>query len=200
MLVKKFLGKDENSKFVSKLLDNLIFKFEYKWKIDVLEIRPGPENLIMEENRAKLFLDMKNPFILNHDEKASSVIIMSGLERIMIRKIFGQIPKYLEDLLVLREIVKKGHDDKLYYYSYISLMEYRPHVVEEFSDFLEMSLFWLCFAEKDEYNTESLQNIIASFKYNRDFEKKTKTLFKLLSKDLWDKKNLEKAVKAYEKL
>jgi hypothetical protein len=107
-----------------------------------------------------------------------------------------KIPDFLMEIMSNREIIRKGHEKDLFYYCYLFLIQYEPHVIKELSTFLKINIPWLSFFSLDNYDSLFLKKLIDRFKYTKGFESMTRDLF-LAAKGNLTKGSLEKAIEAY---
>ena len=198
-IVKKFIKHDEKSALVSRIFDEclLISDSQFLDRIDFYLGKEEKINLIL--SNAYISLDYNNPFIQSKDERAIRIIILNKLLHLNFRRSYN-LSYPIEDILVNREIIKRGYGDDLFYYYYLFLLEYKTQRIKEMEFFLKINTTWLSFFPSDNYYSAFLRKMINSFKYRKQFVNKTKKLFLALKKDLLKDKNLEKAMFLYNEL
>ena len=124
------------------------------------------------------------------DEKGIEIMIRRELMRMMFK---FSLPRPIEDVIIGRELVKRGYgDDLLYmYYNMVARSSVKNAV-----DYVEISLPWIIFHGYDDYNSDIMKKLAS--KVSKKKFPETKKFFDALC-DL-SQKTLAKAVDEYEKV
>jgi len=195
-IIKKIIYDNRKTNVVSKIFDEILKEVAYFLKFDTIKLEFKNEfKSEIEGNNALIYLDYKNDFIQNSDEKAIRFLILKQFFYIFVtRKIDKKLPKFIEDLMIGREILKNGYSKELSYFYYAALTNTK---IRSKNDILYANLPWLIFYKTDNFNYDLFKK--AASKITEDYaDQNLKNLTKLLKKDLWTEKNLQKAIKFYE--
>ncbi len=189
-IVKNYV-RDANTEAVSKIFDRLITTSEIHLPLDRLElhIRDASVSLI-EENGGVICLDYNNPMILDRDQRGIKILIMHELFRLMFKY---DLPRDIEDVIIGREMIRRGFGEELCYLYYNSILKSRA---ETRQDYIRLSLPWIIFVKDDKFNSELFKKL-ASKLCKRKFGECRK-LFDILI-DL-SEKNMQEAVSEYNSL
>jgi hypothetical protein len=185
-ILKSFPVRDEKTKLVSRVFDEIIVVLGYPWKFDKIELHVRDEDkTLIEGNRCIAVLDYGDMFIQQMDAKGIRIIITRALFKAIIQEANGRLPEMLEDLVVNREMIRKGFGDDLAYYYY------QKNMASVLSN-REKQVAWLSFYIDDKYNAE----------FFRSFDRSGATgnvqrLLNCLKKDLNNKGNLNDALRIY---
>jgi hypothetical protein len=196
-IIKKIIYNNRKTDVVSKIFDEILKEVAYFLKFDSITLEFKNEfKSEIESNNASIYLDYKNVFIQNSDEKAIRFLILKQFFYLSItRKIDKKLPKFIEDLIVGREMLKNGYSKELSYFYYAYLVNSQK--IKNKSDILYANLPWLIFYKADIFNYNLFKK--AAAKITEEYEDQNlKNLTNLLKKDLWSEKNLQKAIKFYE--
>ena len=190
-IVKKY-EKDETTLIVSKLFDMMIKRNLYPMPFDRLELHIRDYNVtVVEDNKAIICINYNNPLVQEKDMRGIKTVIRHELVRLMLGI---NLPKPIEDVIVGREMIKRGMEDELFYMYYIYMM--RTVYSNRIEDYIKINLPWIIFHGYDDYNSSVLKNLAGALFKNKMPE--THRLFDILI-HLSDR-NLKEAKKEYKKL
>lgn len=143
------------------------------------------DSVRIDDNCAIISIDASNAFVEENDEKAVKIMILRGILKAVLKK-NGELPEIMEDIIVNRKIIQRGLGEELFYFYYILLTQKR-------FDAFTANVPWLSFACHDNYNSQFLRQ------FAKD-DAKMKTLFETLKKDLTNRRNLDAALKEYNRM
>jgi hypothetical protein len=190
-VVKKF-DRDERTELVSRVFDQALMKNDYPLPFNRLEFHIRDRDVtLFEEDMALICIDYNNPFILEMDERGIAILIRHELFRLTLRLTF---PRLIEDVIVGKELIKRGFGDEIFYMYYNLLMKSKHE--EKVHSFIRASVPWTIFYGLDNYNSKFLKDLVSKL-YKRKFPE-TKKLFLVLCK--LSGNNMRGAVKEYESL
>lgn len=199
-VIKKLVKHDKKTELVSETFDECLmilnpyflsridFSLEFKDKLDLIF------------SNACLSLNYNNPFIQNKDKKAIRILILQKLLCLIFRRGYKSMPELIEEVVINREIIRKGYGNDLFYYYYLFLLEYETHIINTMDIFLKVNVPWLSFSGLDDYYADFFKEMVNRFKQKKEFEVKTKELFLALEKNLLKNENLDKAIAIYNQL
>lgn len=193
-IIKKFIYSNKITGIVSRIFDDAVKEIApfLKFNTITLELK-NDFNSKMADNSATVYLDYTNDFIQNTDEKAIRFFILREFFKIFVKKKNGiNIPEFVEELIVNREMVKNGYANEVSYF-YYAILARKPKIKSK-EDFLYINLPWLIFYEKDEFYCSFFKKLSTKLvkKYNNPYAAK---VLNTLKKNLWDRKNLENAAR-----
>lgn len=194
-VIKHFIERDERSDFVSHIFDSVLAEFKYPWKYDCLEL------YVRDENKAKsdafsgiVVVDYNHPFVVEKDEKGVRAIILSNFFRLLVQRMYGRLPKTIEDIITYKQMAKK-YPDLLEYIAYNDLLTRR---VRNLNSFITANSYWLAFKGIDNYSSEMLRKMVPEAK--KEYILVTRKVFSALEKNLSSKENIQKAVQAIREI
>ncbi len=200
MRVIKKSSDEETAKLVYPLFDAILGELYLENFFDEVELFLGNKDKVFAgKNKLVISLDCRNDFIQSRDKKATRAILLHQIFHGVSGKYLKGMPHFIEDIIINKEMIKRGYGDDLIYYYYLYLMGHGA-TVADLEDFLNVNVPWLSFHSLDEYNSDFLKKIIARFRDKKRFEKSSKELFSALQKNLWKRTNQKTAVNAYKKL
>lgn len=189
-IVKKFV-RDENTELVSHIFNKVITSQDYHLPFEALELNIGDSDISsVEDCTAAICLDHNNPFVVEKDRKGLDIIIRRELFRLMFKM---DVPKAIEDVIIDRELVKRGFGNDIFYMHYTYVMKSR---VSSLDDFIQVNLPWIAFHGYDKHDSEFLKKLVAKISKKKFPE--TRKFFNLLCS--LSPSNLRAAVEEYSKL
>lgn len=188
MYVTKIFEKNSRTRLVSRVFDSLLVRGSYTFDSIELHVRDKTVSSI-EDGKAVICIDYNHPFVLEGDVRGIRMLLQHELFRLMFK---FDLPKDIEDVIIGREMLKRGMGDELFYLYYNDVLRMQPVTVE---DYIRLNLPWIILAKHDPYNSELLKKQAA-----KNCKKKfgCRKLFDLLL-DLSEKR-IEKAVEEYDML
>lgn len=204
-VVKRAITDDRKTRIMFDIFDSIITRLEYPWKMERIEFLINDKNSVfVGENMARITTNYNDNIIEDMDKKAMFAMILHGLYHIIIRDKYrlsdleAQIPHFVEDVITNREMIKHGHDDFVFYLSYLYLI--RKKHVADIEDYLDINVPWLSFYKLDEYNSKYLKELLVKIKDKEKFKDDSEKLIDLLKKDITKESELNHALNAYEVL
>lgn len=189
-IIKKF-PKGEQGEFVSKLFDRIITKGDYHLPFEQLEFHLRDSDISkVDDEKAVICIDYNNPLILEKDQRGVNTLIRHELFRLMFKM---NLPQVIEDVIIGREMIKRGFGDDLFYIYYSRILKMNVSNIE---DYIKINLPWIIFHEQDKYNSEMLKKIAGKVSKKRYSE--TKKLFDVLCG--LSPKNVHEAARIYERI
>jgi len=189
-VIKKF-PSDERGEFVSRAFDRIITKGDYHLPFEQIEFHLRDSSISrVDDEKAFICMDYSNPLILEKDLRGVNTLIHHELFRLMFKM---NLPRLIEDVVIGREMIKRGMGDDLFYMYYNHVLKMKVNSLE---GYLQINLPWIIFHEQDKYNSEMLKNLA-----DRACKKKypaAKKLFDVLCG--LSPKNIHEAAKLYEKI
>lgn len=152
-IVKKFV-RDNKTEFASGIFDRIIASHDYPLPFERIEFHIRDSDItVADSSSALICISYNNPFVLEKDAKGLSIIIRHELFRLMFKT---SLPRIIEDVIVGRELVKRGFgDDLLYmYYNYMASMR-----VDSNESYVKLNMPWIIFKGYDNYNSELLKHL-----------------------------------------
>src|SRR3989338_2045666 len=187
MHVTKVYERDLRTQLVSEIFDMLLVSDSYPFESIELHVRDMNASSI-EDGKAVICVDYNDPFVPERDVKGIRTLLAHELLRLMFK---FDVPRDIEDVMIGREMVRRGLGEDLCYLYYNRLLQSRPETVEAY---IRANLPWIIFAGHDKYNSELLKKL-ASKVCKKKFA--CKRLFDFLL-DL-SQKNLREAVEEYKR-
>ncbi|MBI2971087.1 MAG: hypothetical protein HYY37_01565 [Candidatus Aenigmarchaeota archaeon] len=195
-LRKSFHLHDERARVFSRIVDTVIPSFTYL-NFNGISISLCEKDAIeLSDDAAKIHVNYYRREILEKDERAISIVLISSLLKAELRKVM-QAPAPVEDVFVSRKIAKT-HQQDLFYYWYLSLLYHQPKIAT-MEAFIGINIPWLSFYGIDDYDAEFLMNMVSRFSYPVSYEAQAKELFVLLSGRL-SLREVAAATSAYERV
>ncbi len=190
-IVKKHEG-DEASLIVSKVFDMIIKRHPYPIAFSTIELHVRDCDVtIREGDKAIICIDHKNPLVMDKDVKGIKTIVQHELMRLMLSL---DMPKPVEDVMVGREMIKRGMGDELFYMYYNYLM--RIPCTGELKDYVGANIPWIIFHGYDDYNSSVLKSLAHAL-INERFEEANR-LFDILIH--LSEKNMKNAAREFESI
>ncbi len=190
MRLVKVFAKDDKAEFVSKIFGELLTSTDLHLPFDRIEFHVRDSDVtLIKDSTALVCINYNNPLVVEKDYKGVRTLLMRELFRLMFK---FNIPRLVEDVIVGREMIKRGFGDDLCYMYYNYLLTMQPETIE---DYIHANLPWIIFRGYDNYNSELFKKLAAKvckkkYQCNR--------LFDLLVN--LSQKNLFLVVKEYKKL
>jgi len=175
-IVKKI---DNKNGAVSVIFDKVIASYSFSLPFDVIELHlRDVDTTIVEDKKAVICLDANNPLIVENDVRAIKTLIMRELFRLSFSPYF---PRTVGDVLVGREMIKRGLGDDLFYTYYNIMM--KTKYGQTSNDYIKANLPWIIFRGFDNYNSSFLKELAEKLtKKNREADK----LLNMLCHDKFD--------------
>jgi|GEM_PF-3997591 len=192
-IVKKFYSRDPETVLVSRIFDEAIRKSTVPLNFSFLEVELGPGETSVNEDNAKVSIDTGSPLLLEKDRRLARVIVTHELFRLVARKMVDNVPRFIEDVVTGREMVRAGYADDLSYLYFIRMMK-NEKLAD--ADALSLNLPWLVFWKTDSFYYDLFRSISKRVAAGE----KASRLFNTMKGNLLDKSILENAVKLYKGL
>jgi hypothetical protein len=194
-IIKKLYERSSKTLFVSKVFDSVITRTELPMNFESLELSIGYGLTGIKDNAAKIGIDADDPLLKDNDARAVRILITFELFRLVVRRqLEKHIPRLIEDVIISRDMIRRGFVNDLSYIFYIFLSTQR---ITDIKDYIKFNLPWIIFKNHDNYYHELFYNYAKS-RPRADYDVRTRDLFKALAKDLWDMNNLNECIKRYE--
>ena len=187
-VIKRF-PSGEHGRLVSRVFDEALVSSGVKLNYDSIELELRDRDVsLVKDYTATICLDYNNPLVLDMDEKGIGIIIRRELFRLMFK---FNLPRPVEDVIIGRELVKRGFGDDLLYMYYNIVMRSRP---KNISDYIAVNIPWIIFRGYDDYNSDLMKKLAGKV-CSKKFPE-TKKLFDMLCN--LSQKNMTAAGKEYE--
>ncbi len=191
-VVKKLCTKNEKTLFISKVFDDVITRTEFPLNFDYIELNVGYGATVVEDDRIVIGVDINDPLLMNMDSRVVKMLLTFELFRVYVRKMLKiEVPRFIEDVIVGKEIVRKGLANDISYIFYILAM---TQSVTDIKSFIRANIPWLVFKGEDKFYHKLFHDYARS---ETKYRIRTKELFAALEKDLWDLKNLKNCIQLY---
>lgn len=195
-IIKRMYSGDQKSVLLSSMFNKVIREIDIPLPFDYLEFKIGYPFSVVEENRASFGIAADDKMMEENDQRMAMVLIKFELYRLFVRNVITRkIPGIIEDVVVARAMIERGHSDDLVYLFYTYMM--RNRVVDHVS-FLKYNMPWIVFSGYDLFYHDLFYQLARS-RRRLSYEHKAKHLIKALCKDLMDFENLKTAINEYEK-
>ena len=199
-IVKKSSKKFKKTKLISDVFNSILGEMALEKFFDKIEISIEEKDDSNINNRnAKISLDYRNPFIQNSDRRAIKILILHQIFHAITRQYVKPMPHVVEDVIINKELIKRGYGDDLLYFYYIYLVNHHKGV-NNIEDFLHINVPWISFFSLDDYNSAFLKRIINKFENTKKFQKQSKKLVSVMKKDLLKEGNQKIAINAYKNI
>ena len=187
-VVKRF-PSGEHGQLVSRVFDEALVSSGVKLNYNSIELELRDRDVsLVKDYTATICLDYNNPLVLDMDEKGIGIIIRRELFRLMFK---FNLPRPVEDVIIGRELVKRGFGDDLLYMYYNIVMRSMP---KNISDYIAVNIPWIIFRGYDDYNSDLMKKLAGKV-CSKKFPE-TKKLFDMLCN--LSQKNMTAAGKEYE--
>lgn len=151
MQVAKIFERDPRTELVSRIFDEVITgAFHLPFDRIELHIRDKTISLV-DGASATVCLDYNNPFILERDARGIRILLLRELFRLMFK---FDLPAEIEDIMIGREMIKRGYGEGLCYMYYNMLLSGE-------ADPIRVNLPWIIFFKDDKYNSELFKKLAA---------------------------------------
>ena len=149
---------DGKTRFTFSVFDNTVMNFAHLIPYDSIKFIIGREDKT-EKTEAGLLMaiDCHNRFIMEKDEKAIRIIILENIIRLSLGK---SLPKFIENVIVYRTMIKEGLGDDFLCYCFSLLAMREKMINESLDDFLEANSLWISFCGRDNYSSLMLKDIV----------------------------------------
>lgn len=192
-VIKKLYNKDERTLLASRFFDDVIKRIDLPMRFDTLEFSFGYGSTFVDDSIASVGMDMDDP-LLDYDERIIKTMIRMELFRAFYRKTSEkQVPRAVEDVMIAREMIRRGYAEDLVYMFYNFMLSHR---IKDAKDFLRFNLPWIIFRGHDNYYSDLFLDMAKS-RVRKRYEAKAKQLMDALAANLSVSGNLEKATKLY---
>lgn len=199
-IIKRSTKNTEQARTVSNTFNTVLVEVPLEKFFDKIELNIGAkEGVFIEKRSAKILLDHKNRYIQNSDRKAIKILILHQLFHAITRQYMKKLPHVIEDVIINKDLIKRGYGDDLLYFYYIHMVNHPKHI-ENIEDFLELNIPWLSFFSLDSYNSEFLKKMTTRFEGIKKFESQSKKLFSVMKKDMLNQRNQKIAINAYKNI
>jgi len=189
MIIAKKFSRDDRTEFVSEIFDKLV-RSDLHLPFDRIELNIRDTTVsVVEDQSAVVCIDYNSPVVAEKDRRGTTMLIYRELFRLMFK---FDTPKIVEDVIIDKELVKRGFGDDLFYLYYITMMNKR-HVT--LKDHIELNLPWIVFNKNDKYNSDFMKRLAKKLSVKRP---ECQKLFNLLLNV--PEKDVEKAVEEYKRL
>lgn len=189
-LVKKF-ERDDRTELVSRIFDKVITQTDCHLPFGCIEFHVRDSDVsIIEDGTAVICVNYNNPLVLEKDQKGIDILLRHELFRLMFKM---SLPRMVEDVIVAREMIKRGYGNDIFYMYYNYAMKTRVNSAE---DYMKVNLPWIIFHGYDKHDSEFLK-ALAKKLCKKKFPE-TKKFVDLLCN--LSPKNLSEAVKECEGL
>jgi len=193
-ILKQIDKENELATLASKLFDKLVVKPAVPLNFDYLEF-----NLVghtsAEENKIRIGIDIDDPILADKDRRTIRILITFEMFRIFVRRMLEKdIPVDVEDVIIAREMIKRGYIDDIAYLFYIYAAKSE---VFDIKSSLKFHLIAKTFVSYDEFYTKFF-NDIANKKSKHEMDLTVRLFLQVIERDLLDDKNLNKAIELYE--
>ncbi|KHO47436.1 MAG: hypothetical protein QT00_C0002G0088 [archaeon GW2011_AR5] len=188
MHVTKIYEKDAGTRLVSDIFDNILVNGDFKFESIELHVRDKAVSFIDDE-KAVICLDYNDPFIREMDARGIRILLVHELFRLTFK---FDVPKHVEDVIIGREMLRRGYGDELLYLYYNRLLQGGYEGIE---GCVRANLPWIIFSKHDKYDSELLKKQAAKI-CGKKFD--CRRLFDVLV-DL-SQKTIPKAAEEYTKL
>jgi hypothetical protein len=198
-IVKKSDIGDEKARMVFDIFDKILMKLGYPWKYDVLGLAINEKtSVFVADSKITITLDYNDSLIQEMDKKGIASLILHSLYHVITKDKYNlaEMPHFIEDVLINREMIKDGYDDYVFYSSYLFLL--RKKHVSSLEDYLMVNIPWLSFHGMNDYNSEFLKNMLLRIKNMEHYRDRARKLIDVMKKDLTADKNINYATNAYE--
>ncbi len=152
-IVKKFF-RDDKTELVSKIFDEVLIEADLHLPFEKVEmhVRDKTASFVSGED-AVVSINYNDPLILEKDRKGIRTVLLRELFRLMFK---FDLPQPIEDVIIGRELIKRGFGDDLcyMYYNYIVMSK-----AEALEDYININLPWIIFCKDDRYNSELFKQI-----------------------------------------
>jgi len=188
MHVTKIYEKDAGTRLVSGIFDSILVNGVFKFESIELHVRDKAVSFI-DDSKAVICLDYNDPFIREMDARGIGILLAHELFRLTFK---FDVPKQIEDVIIGREMLKRGYGNELFYLYYNRLLQGGHEGIE---GCVRANLPWIIFSKHDKYDSELLKKQAAKI-CGKKFD--CRRLFDVLV-DL-SQKTIPKAVEEYAKL
>ena len=189
MLVVKKFYRDDRTELVSDVFDSLICSSEFHLPFDKIELTIRDTNIALVDNyNAVVCVDYNNPLVMEKDYRGVKILLMHELFRLMFKM---NLPKIIEDVIIGRELIKRGFGDELFYMYYNCVMKTSP--TED--NYIKIRLPWAIFHNYDKYNSEFFRELASKMCKTRPDARRFLDILCNLSE-----KNIKEAVKECKKI
>jgi len=193
MRVLKFAYRnDAASKCISEAFDRVIVQEPVNF--DRVELHLGHGGTSLSNGIAKLCVDSSSDIFKDHDSAVAETAVRFELFRLMIKKIYD-VPRLTEDVLVGREMIKKGFSEDLarMLHAFVACQR-----VIDLESYIKINLPWIIFYA-DEFKAGFFRSM-SEKRHNKRYDSIAKKFFAALQKDLQNNKNLNSVVKQEMKI
>ena len=195
-IVKKNYSGDQRSLLLSRAFNRAIKSIDVPINFEYLEFKIGYDCSEVEDEKAVFGLLPEDPMLNDMDKRSARILITFELYRLFVRNIITRkIPLLIEDVIVAREMISRGHSEDLVYIFYAYMIRHR---IKDYATFLKFNLPWIIFYNRDSFYYDLFLQLAKS-KRRYNYESKAKELIEALCKDLMDFENLRNAISVYEK-
>lgn len=154
MLITKKFSRDKRTELVSKIFDEVLISSDLHLPFEKIELHIRDTNIsVVDEENAIVSINYNDPLVLDSDIKGIRIILMHELFRLMFK---FDLPKPIEDVIVGREMIKRGFGNGICYMYFNRLAVMKVETVE---DYINVNLPWIIFYKYDEYNSEMFKKI-----------------------------------------
>lgn len=190
MIIAKNFMHDDRTELVSTVFDKFLRRQELHLPFDRIElnIRDTTTSVVKDEN-ALICIDYNTPVVAEKDKKGVKMLVYRELFRLMFK---FDLPRPVEDVIIGKELVKRGFGDDLFYLYYVTMMN-KTHVT--LRDYIELNIPWIIFNKQDPYNSDFMKKLSKKLSKSRP---ECQKFFNLLLNV--PKKDVEKAASEYERL
>lgn len=189
-VIKKFV-RDDRTEFASEMFDKTISAYDYPLPFERIEFHIRDSDItVVDDESALICINYNNPLLLEKDKKGLAILIRHELFRLMFKT---SLPRAIEDVIIGRELIKRGFGDDLLYMYYNYMVNMRAN---DAKDYIELNLPWIIFHGYDSYNSELLKRLAK--KLCREKFPETRALFNILCS--LSPKNIHEAVEEHKKV
>ena len=190
MIVAKNFVRDDRTELVSQVFDKFIMSQELHLPFERIELNIRDTTVsVVEDQSALVCIDYNDPVVIEKDKKGVKMLVYRELFRLMFK---FDIPRPIEDVIIDRELIKRGFGEDLFYLYYVGMMNKKHATLE---DYINLNIPWISFSRHDKHNSDFMKRLAKKL---ADSRPECQKLFNLLLNV--PQKDVEKAVKEYERL
>ncbi|MCX6815559.1 MAG: hypothetical protein NT120_01775 [Candidatus Aenigmarchaeota archaeon] len=189
--MKKIRSNSATARLLSKAFEHVV-KEKTPVNTDYIELDIPGSTYIKNGN---VYLGVSYSDLIDKDLRTAKIIIRFEMFRAFVKKVIDRdIPRDIEDLIVAREMIKRGLIEDVVYLFYTYVMKNAVFDIRSLMKFYTIPAMFLA-----DGSYENLFYDIAEKKAGKK-SKPPKKFLTSIYKDLTDEKNLEKAIKIYEEM
>ncbi len=190
MIITKNFIHNDRTRLVSDIFDKLVGSQELHLPFNRIELTiQDTSNSMVNNETAVVCIGCNDPVVTEKDRRGIAMLIYHELFRLMFK---FDVPKPVEDVIIGKELAKRGFGDGLFYLYYITIMNKRHTTLQ---DHINLNIPWIVFNKQDPYNSDFMKRLAKKLSKSRP---ECRRLFNLLLNV--PKKDVEKAATEYNRL